>query len=124
MSLSASPSCRAAEPNTHAYRGLGFQAAKCPRRRFHSPRRRPAEQVRDLCGDVVPVEFVNPVAAHLRGPDDALLDKAGETAPDPDLRSAGHFMGDITNGHRPAAARQDGQDRTVQGRSHRTQWGR
>jgi hypothetical protein len=48
---------------------------------------------------------VDPVAAHLRGPDDALLDKAGETAPDPDLRSAGHFMGDIANGHRPAAAR-------------------
>jgi hypothetical protein len=43
------------------------------------------QQFRDGCGDVVPVEFVDPVAAHLRGSDDALLDKAREAAPYPDL---------------------------------------
>jgi hypothetical protein len=43
------------------------------------------QQVRDRRGEVVPVKFVDPVAAHLRGSDDALLDKAREAAPYPDL---------------------------------------
>src|ERR1035437_7573255 len=60
------------------------------------------QQVRDGCGDVVPVELMDPVAAHLRGLDDALLDQAREAAPHPDLRSAGHLTGDIADGHRPS----------------------
>lgn len=40
MSLSASPSPRAADPKTHPYTGLGFQVPSVFRKRFHSSRRR------------------------------------------------------------------------------------
>ena len=42
MSLSGPPSCRAADPNTHAYVGLTFQAASASLIRFHSASRRSA----------------------------------------------------------------------------------
>ena len=66
------------------------------------------------CGEVLAVELVHPVPAHLRGAHDSLLGQARQAPAHADLRSAGGLGGHLAHGQRFAGPGQHSQDRPVQ----------
>jgi len=65
--------------------GFGVPGSECPAQALPQLKAQASQLDCDVCGDVVPVELVDEVAAHHLGVHDPLLNKAREATPDPDL---------------------------------------
>jgi len=68
---------------------------------------------------MLPVKLMNTVPAHLRRPDDSLLDQARQAPADADLRTARRQGGNLAHRHGFTGTGEHSQDRPVESGGHR-----
>jgi hypothetical protein len=73
----------------------------------------------DWSGEVLPVEFVDPVPSHFGGLHDPFVNKTGQAATDSDLRTSHNLLRDVTYRQRATSRSENGEDWAVQGWSYR-----
>jgi hypothetical protein len=100
--------------------GFGVPGTERPSQALPQLEAQASQLDRDTGSNMVPVEFVDEVAAHHLRMDYSLFDQAREAAPDTHFRAAGHVSGNFPNGQGLATLGQHSKHGAVERGGHRT----
>jgi hypothetical protein len=77
--------------------------------------RRPhaGKKVRYWSGEMVPIQFVNPISPHFGGLNYSLFDKPGEAAANSNFRASYNLLGDVSYRERSAGSGEDSEHGSV-----------